>query len=211
MGLQTSTSNGGALAVGTNVNATASGAMVLGGGSLTNSQQNSLMVGFQSGTPTLYVEHAQVGINCSAPNNSYALQVVGNVGVVGQISASSATINGTVNSCSDARYKKDVEVIDNSLTRLLQLRGVYYNWRQEDFPEKVFSDNRQLGFIAQELEPLFPELVHTDEEGFKSVDYSSLTPILVEALKSQQTEIERLNAKMERFEKAFSEIGVQID
>ncbi len=54
------------------------------------------------------------------------------------------------------------------------------------------SDKLQLGLSAQELEKFFPELVMTDAKGYKSVDYGRLTPVLVEAIKEQQKEIDEL-------------------
>ena len=53
---------------------------------------------------------------------------------------------------------------------------------------------RKLGFIAQEVEKIIPELVKTDSEGMKSVDYISVIPVLVEALKNQQKQIDELKA-----------------
>ena len=53
-----------------------------------------------------------------------------------------------------------------------------------------FGDERQIGFSAQEVEKLFPEIVMTDTNGYKSVDYGRLTPILVEAIKEQQQQID---------------------
>lgn len=56
----------------------------------------------------------------------------------------------------------------------------------------AFSQKRQIGLIAQEVEEVFPELVHTDESGYKSVEYSKITAILIEAVKEQQAQIESL-------------------
>ena len=70
-----------------------------------------------------------------------------------------------------------------------------YFWRQAQFPEKQFTAARQVGFIAQEIEQLYPEMVATDPDGYKSVDYSRLTPVLVEAIEEQQTQIEALSAQ----------------
>jgi hypothetical protein len=63
-----------------------------------------------------------------------------------------------------------------------------------------FTEERQIGFSAQEIEKLFPEIVQTDAEGYKSVDYSRMTPVLVEAIKEQQKEIVELKKKVEQLE-----------
>lgn len=99
--------------------------------------------------------------------------------------------NGTSYS-SDARYKAKVETLPSALAKTLAMRGVYYNWKTEEFKEKDFSKERQVGFIAQEMEALYPELVKTDAKGYKSVDYAKITAILVEAIKEQQKIIEQL-------------------
>jgi hypothetical protein len=69
---------------------------------------------------------------------------------------------------------------------------VSFNWRKEEFPEMNFGDGRQIGFIAQEVEEVLPEVVHTDSEGYKSVEYSKVVSVLVEAIKEQQKEIDEL-------------------
>lgn len=102
---------------------------------------------------------------------------------------------GTITDVSDVRFKKDIHTIDHALEKVLQLRGVTYHYKREEFKEMNFDDKRQIGFIAQELEPLFPELVKTDKEGFKSVDYVSMSAVLVQALNEQQLIIANLKAK----------------
>ncbi|MBK8353534.1 MAG: tail fiber domain-containing protein [Saprospirales bacterium] len=73
--------------------------------------------------------------------------------------------------------------MQNTLSKVIQLKGVSYFFNKEDFKDKNFNDNKQVGLIAQEVEKIYPELVQTDEQGFKSIDYAKLTPILVEAIK----------------------------
>ena len=69
-----------------------------------------------------------------------------------------------------------------------------------------FSDQRQIGVIAQEVELVFPEVVDTNEDGYKSVDYSRLTPILLEAIKEQQLTIADLIAKNKELESKVNTI-----
>ncbi len=78
-----------------------------------------------------------------------------------------------------------------------QLRGVRFEWRQDDFPEKKFESGAQIGLIAQEVENVLPEVVSTDEDGFKSVAYQNITAVLIEALKEQQAQIEALRTEVE--------------
>jgi len=108
------------------------------------------------------------------------------------------------------RYKKNVTSIDNALNKVMQIDGVYYDLRSEDFPEKKFSEEKQVGLIAQNLESQFPELVATDEDGYKSVAYDKLTPVLVEAIKEQQDLIERLMKQNQNLSADVSAIKAEI-
>jgi len=63
-----------------------------------------------------------------------------------------------------------------------------------------FPETEQIGVIAQEVEKVFPSLVHTDAEGVKSVDYMKLTPVMIEAIKEQQKLIDALTKRIERLE-----------
>ena len=103
--------------------------------------------------------------------------------VNGEIHATSGTANSWT-STYDRRWKKKVHTLDNSLDKIATLRGVSYLWRVDDFPNKNFSDGTQLGVIAQEIEAVFPELVHTDKKGYKSVQYSNIVAPLIEAIKT---------------------------
>jgi hypothetical protein len=137
-----------------------------------------------------------VGIGCTTP--VYTLDVRGTLGVSGQITTSLALITTGVAACSDFRYKKDITPLPDALDNLLKLRGVNYFWKTKEFPDKQFTETKQIGFIAQELEKIYPEVVFTDKDGYKSVDYSRLTPILVEAIKEQQTIINKQQSTIDK-------------
>ncbi len=165
-----------------------------------------------------------VGIGTSAPAEK--LEVCGNLRVIGAINAS-GLINGSVGiSCtSDFRFKQNITPLPSALKNVMQLQGVNYFWKTNEFPEKQFTNTKQIGFIAQDLEKIYPEMVFTDEKGYKSVDYSRLTPVLVEAIKelnskneqqqkliqNQQKMIETLNVHNKNTESNFkvSELKIQ--
>ena len=69
-----------------------------------------------------------------------------------------------------------------------------------------FGDERQLGFSAQEVEKLFPEVVTTDANGYKSVDYGRLTPVLVEAIKEQQKQIDAQQLQVDAQQQQIDEL-----
>lgn len=100
---------------------------------------------------------------------------------------------------SDARAKSDIKTFNSGLDVIKRLRPVSYNFtgnqkRQAAF-NKYTGTNVELGLLAQELEEVLPNLVYTDEEGKKSVDYVSLIPVLIDAIQTLQQEIETLKSK----------------
>ena len=97
---------------------------------------------------------------------------------------------------SDARYKKDIKPLEDVSSNLRKLEGVTYLWRTEEFPDNNFSDREQIGLIAQEVEKVYPELVNTLPNGYKTVNYQALVPVLIEAIKEQQKLIDKLMADL---------------
>jgi len=155
-------------------------------------QSNSLILGGINGINGATAS-TSVGIGCTAPQ--YTLDVVGTVGVTGTIVASGLiTASTAVTACSDIRFKKNILPLQNSLNNIMKLQGVNYVWKQAEFPDRHFGDGVQVGFIAQELEKVYPQMVFTDDKGYKTVDYSRLTPVLVEGIKEQQNLIDSLKA-----------------
>lgn len=106
-------------------------------------------------------------------------------------------INGAVsalgfNNTSDGRFKKDFTDIGNPLDKVLKIKGLYYWWKQKEFPERTFTTEKQIGFVAQDLEKILPEVVNTDAAGYKSVDYTKVVPLLVEAIKELNEKVRLL-------------------
>jgi hypothetical protein len=145
-----------------------------------------------------------VGINCTYPQ--YMLHVVGDIAASGVLRAAAATVTAGVTACSDIRYKKDIKPLENALEKVLKLNGVTYLWKTSEFPAKNFTKDLQIGVIAQELEKVYPQLVVTDTDGYKSVDYSKLTPILLEAIKEQQVMIHAQKELLEKQQKALNKL-----
>ena len=101
--------------------------------------------------------------------------------------AGAATFNNNVTAFSDARLKDNIETLEDGLAKVEQLRGVTYT---RDGKENI-------GVIAQEIEKILPEIVLTadDEMGTKSVDYSRITAVLIEAVKELSAKIKELENK----------------
>ncbi len=113
---------------------------------------------------------------------------------VGFSMATNGNITGThgdYHVSSDERLKKDIVTIPNALDKVLALRGVNFKWKAGD------DESLMMGMIAQEVEAIIPEVVHTQdtEEAIKSVEYPFLVGVLVEAVKELSAKVEALEAK----------------
>jgi len=136
----------------------------------------------------LVFDRGKIGIGTTSPE--YKFQVVPALGVEGHVSPQTG---GWFNS-SDIRLKKNISTLEDTLNKISRLRGVRYDRKNE--PNTEEGKGKHIGFIAQELEKEFPELVETGADGYKSVTESSMTAILVEAIKEQQKEIELLKQEV---------------
>jgi hypothetical protein len=120
---------------------------------------------------------------------------VENISASGLISADTITAN-VITQTSDARFKKNVKSIDNALAKTNALNGYTYYWNElADKKKGITSKDEQVGVLAQELEAVFPQLVSTDKEGYKSVNYSALSAVLIEAVKELNAEVKALKAE----------------
>jgi hypothetical protein len=123
----------------------------------------------------------------------------GNLDVQGGITADNIQASNNVNAkwfvyTSDRRLKDNITPLRDSLEKILSLNGYSYNWKS--------NGTKDIGVIAQDVETVFPEIVHTDSAtGYKSVEYGNLVAPLIEAIKSQQKEIDLLKAEIELLKK----------
>ena len=132
--------------------------------------------------PMVIKGNGNVGIGTSTPSEK--LNVAGNILATGTITP------------SDQRFKKNIELISEPIRKLMQLNGVTYQYRADEFPGRGFDNRQQVGVIAQDVEKILPQLVSTDGQGYKAVDYPKLIPLLIEAIKAQQKEIEELKKEV---------------
>lgn len=114
----------------------------------------------------MYEKSVIVGIGTVSP--SYKLDVNGTIRGYG------------ITDSSDIRLKHDVQPLRNDLDKILNLQGVTYYWNDSE----THGDRKQVGVIAQEVEKIYPELVETDNQGMKSVNYSHFVAPLIEAVKT---------------------------
>ena len=101
----------------------------------------------------------------------------------------SATLAGDLTVNSDARLKSNIVSLGNTISKLLLIDGKTYTMKSNDAIEKI-------GLLAQEVQKAFPELVKQsgDEEGTLSVNYQGMIPVLINAIKEQQKQIDELKA-----------------
>ncbi|MEZ4311269.1 MAG: tail fiber domain-containing protein [Polyangiaceae bacterium] len=119
-----------------------------------------------------------VGINTTNPNTDF------NLDVVGSVNAESLFINGTdcaLNCPSDLRLKKNVHALPDALAQMLRLRGVSYEWISPD--QHGGRGGPQIGMVAQEVERVFPDWVHTTSTGTKTLLLHGFEALTVESFR----------------------------
>ncbi len=102
---------------------------------------------------------------------------------------------------SDIRFKKNVTPLRGVLPKLLDLDGVLFDWKAEEFVDKGFNNDQQLGFIAQDIQQKFPQLVKLDTDGFLTVNYSKMVPVLLEGMKEMASTIADQGIALENMKK----------
>ena len=102
------------------------------------------------------------------------------------------TVKGDViayGSPSDKKYKENIKPIESALDKAMQLQGVTFDWKDS---ESILEIKEDIGFIAQDVQEVLPELVRDNGKGNLSLRYQGITPILLEAIKELKAEIEEL-------------------
>jgi hypothetical protein len=133
---------------------------------------------------------------------------------------------------SDERYKENIEPVENVLNSLLTLEPVTYQLKShlnagrmanamqqyknssemeanERYNQNLVKSSGRYGFLAQNVKEVFPQLVHTDENGYMSVDYIGLIPILVQSINELQAELAELKAEKQNEQRAMMQAPAQ--
>jgi hypothetical protein len=136
---------------------------------------------------------------------AYGNIVCTDISANGSITAGTTITAGTsFTALSDVSLKENICNLEHSLENITKLRGIKHT--RNDLPDK---EKVYIGFIAQELEEIYPELVYTSEiNGIKSVSYSNITPILVEAVK----ELKIIASKQQKIiDKLLSNLDISLN
>jgi hypothetical protein len=99
---------------------------------------------------------------------------------------------------SDQRLKENIKTITSPLDKVMQLRGVTFNYiaDKDNTSETSTTNNTQIGVIAQEVEKVVPEAVRTGADGYKGVAYQNLVGLLIEAIKAEKNSIDSLKTQL---------------
>jgi hypothetical protein len=146
---------------------------------------------FLYGDGSSFINSGNLGIGTSAPTQLLDVNGVARVrGMTTGVIASAVyrTADGTIiTGSSDVRLKENIQPLQNSLEKVLQLKGVSFNWKADS------TKKRSIGFIAQDFEKLVPELVFTNNnDGYKGINYAEVTALLAEAIKEVNAKNEML-------------------
>lgn len=153
---------------------------------------NTIGITTAGGEAVRITSSGRVGIGTTAP--AVLLHVSGTLRVQNGsvVTCNIGTGTGATSCTSDARLKKDVTPIADSLEKIAQLKGVTFQWKASDAPK-----GQHLGVIAQDVEKVFPQAVDTQENGYKTVDYAVLVAPLIEAVKELKSQNEDLRKEIE--------------
>ncbi len=150
------------------------------------------------------VVQLQVGGEADFSSSVYALTLNTN-GVLSHSNGWNISTAGGLSGSSDARMKEDVQPIPHALSKLLQVRGVEFKWKQ-GAPD---AGKRSLGVIAQEVEKVFPELVGEGEKG-KTVAYAQLIAPMIEAMRELAAQDSEKSLQITELITQVKELSLQV-
>ena len=118
------------------------------------------------------------------------------------------TQNITAYYSSDISLKDNIRPIESAIFKVKQIRGITFDWNEKanDLQREKGHD---VGLIAQEVEKVLPEVVQIREDGIRAISYEKVVPLLVEAIKEQQTLIEDLTDKVKSLEDGLNPIATR--
>ena len=109
-------------------------------------------------------------------------------------------------SLSDQRLKKEITRIENPISKISKISGYTYFWNKDYKTARNLDDNKQAGFLAQEVLKVLPEAVVKSEDGIYGLNYNAIMPLLTEGIKEQQTQIETQQLEIENLKLQITEL-----
>lgn len=166
-----------------------------------SNQLNLGVGGIAAGNTKMVIDsNGNVGIGAATVTSGFKLEVAGRI-----------KSSGADDTSSDIRFKKNIQPLENALDKITSLNGVSFDWRIDEFSDKNFKKTKDIGVIAQNVEKVFPELVTTGDDGYKSVAYASLVAPLIEAIKELSHKIDTLFIKYFDQQKEIDSLKTRLD
>lgn len=168
----------------------------------------------------------------NSPTNNLCV-VIGNNSKIGssyslEVTGDAYLSTGTLWSTSDQRFKKDIKDINNAVDLINKMHPVTYNFKDDvyfenssskgDKVKRNFPKESQVGFLAQELEQVMPQMVKTNADGYKAVNYNAFFGLLTQGvkeldvnIKQSATEIDRLKTENAQLTTVVNELKNRLD
>ena len=125
------------------------------------------------------------------------IYIGGNINIAGDSEAANHV------STSDRRLKKNIRVIKDCISKVKKIRGVNFTW--------IKDGRKDFGVIAQDIEKVAPFAVHEKDDGYKTVDYSKLSTLFINAIKEQQQIIEDQQSEIDGLKEQFEDLNEKME
>jgi len=133
------------------------------------------------------------------PGNNYIFQYNNNLyGYIDPVGAA-------YHNFSDARLKKDIQPVNDVLEKVLQLKAVSYHYKKNNDTDPLLY-----GFVAQDVEKIFPDFVSTAGNGYKGIAYNNFSVMAIKAIQEQQLQLDELKKQHDSQQQQIDEIEIQI-
>lgn len=188
---------------GQNVQVSSGSLGVSGSSSITGSLNVRQNVSFGSSLSNTHQMTGSLFITGSGGSlTSPTLRVAGSTTITGSLAVGSINPNiasGRIDasndvvafSTSDKRLKENIKEIENSLEKISSISGIEYDWKDE-FKHIHGYEGHDVGVVAQEIQNVIPEAIRINDSGYLSVRYERIIPLLIQAIKEQQKQINEL-------------------
>ncbi|MBL7738112.1 MAG: tail fiber domain-containing protein [Chitinophagaceae bacterium] len=162
------------------------------------------------------IEGGELRIHADQPGSRVSFGTRSNAGVYTELARARQNgvhtfeVNGSlwangITYASDERFKQNITPISSPLQKLLQIHGVEYEMKTVEFAKNNFQPGRQIGLIAQNVEKVIPEAVN-EADGYKGVDYAKLVPLLVESIKEEHQQVEKLKKEVNELKQLVQQL-----